>query len=115
MIGAARKEYLEKWKLSKGGLAHKEFRKNKRRERASLIDELKRVPCTDCGVSYPTVCMDFDHVLGEKKFHIGSAVMREIKWSRVEEELAKCEIVCANCHRLRTAKRAGWRGTDENI
>jgi hypothetical protein len=48
--------------------------------------------------------MDFDHVRGEKLF--GIAVNMNISWERLEAEIAKCEIVCANCHRIRTKKGA---------
>jgi hypothetical protein len=54
--------------------------------------------------------MDFDHRDPETK-HKGIAQMVAYGWSleRLAAEIAKCELVCANCHRLRTAKRAGWR------
>ncbi len=70
--------------------------------RAKLA-ELKAGPCTDCGNSYPVVCMDFDHVRGEKLFNIGQAQHAPV--DRLEAELAKCELVCANCHRIRTQSR----------
>ena len=60
-------------------------------------------PCTDCGIRYPYYVMDFDH-LGDKSFNIADMS----NWSsiaRVRKEIAKCEPVCANCHRERTAKR----------
>lgn len=68
------------------------------------IEDLKKAPCSDCGRTFPTVCMDFDHVRGEKKFNIASAV----NWRRLEdilEEVAKCDLVCSNCHRIRSAAR----------
>lgn len=82
------------------GIANKDMRK--RREKfCSWMEELKSAPCTDCASSFPAVAMDFDHVLGEKVKGI-SAMW---SWSRekVLLELGKCELVCANCHRLRTA------------
>jgi hypothetical protein len=66
------------------------------------IRELKSNPCTECGEVFPWECMDFDHVRGEKKFRISTGSGR--KRSIVEEELAKCELVCVNCHRIRTFK-----------
>lgn len=59
-------------------------------------------PCQDCGGFFPEECMDFDH-LRDKKFQISWAVC--LKWSVVLEEIAKCDLVCANCHRIRTKKR----------
>ena len=64
---------------------------------------LKDVPCADCGGKFPPECMDFDHVRGEKLFLVGSAGQRSIE--DVDAEIAKCDVICANCHRTRTKKR----------
>jgi len=66
------------------------------------IDVLKSSPCTDCGLVFPAA-MDFDHILGEKETEIAS--MHSQPWTQVLVELAKCELVCACCHRLRTKSR----------
>jgi hypothetical protein len=65
---------------------------------------LKAAPCMDCGYSYPTECMDFDHVRGRKVFMVNTQnVLR--RWAIVLKEVAKCDLVCANCHRTRTKNR----------
>lgn len=64
---------------------------------------LKSAPCTDCNQHFPPMAMDFDHIRGEKKFNISEAWKRN--FDLVKEELAKCELVCSNCHRVRTASR----------
>lgn len=70
------------------------------------IKDLKRVPCADCMITYDPVCMDFDHLPGHKKVLNISNLWREYgSWKKIEEELPKCEVVCANCHRLRTKRR----------
>lgn len=69
--------------------------------------ELKSKPCTDCKETYHPCQMDFDHVRGEKEFEIGQAAC--LSRERVEQEIQKCELVCANCHRLRTYKRNNER------
>jgi hypothetical protein len=61
-------------------------------------------PCTDCGEADPIV-LEFDHVLS-KDFDIGAG-FRNKSWDDVAREMAKCEVVCVNCHRRRTAKRSG--------
>ena len=64
--------------------------------------------CKDCGLvspDFPEV-FDLDHLDPSKKFK-AIAEMRSYSWERVKEEAAKCELVCANCHRIRTVKRAG--------
>ena len=68
------------------------------------ISELKNHPCLDCGQSFPSECMDFDHVNGDKEFHVTQGKRRGRE--RVIREIAKCDLVCANCHRIRTRKRA---------
>lgn len=70
--------------------------------RRSLVTAAKERPCTDCyGVFHPFV-MDLDHVRGSKSFNC-SKVSHSI--DRVLEEIAKCDVVCANCHRIRTYNR----------
>ena len=65
-----------------------------------VIEAAKDRPCMDCGVAHPTYVMDFDHVRGTKRFNIGRGLS---SWTvaDVEAEIAKCEVVCANCHRER--------------
>lgn len=55
--------------------------------------------------------LDFDHLPGvDKKFEISRAVNASTRsWARIEKEIPKCEVVCANCHRRRTSARAGHR------
>lgn len=67
-----------------------------------FIVELKRVSCADCGVEYPPCVMQFDHVRGEKEFNLSEASKLGFSIERIMDEIAKCEIVCANCHALRT-------------
>lgn len=67
-----------------------------------LINSIKSVPCKDCGQSFPPCVMDFDHVVGNKVRDVSNGV--GIGWSKkkILAEVAKCEVVCANCHRIRT-------------
>jgi hypothetical protein len=81
----------------------------KRRDRAALVREMKEKPCTDCGQTYPWYVMDFDHREGvDEQFDIAVAVRRGVAVPRLLAEIEKCDLVCANCHRIRTARRAGW-------
>lgn len=71
-----------------------------------LLAYFKSHPCTDCGETDPVV-LEFDHLDPEgKSFTIGSALPYR-NWERILEEIGKCEVVCANCHRRRTAVRRG--------
>jgi hypothetical protein len=69
-----------------------------------IIESIKNVPCVDCGNRYPSYVMDFDHIDENKKFTISSKKHSRSRDSLVEEIL-KCEIVCSNCHRIRTHNR----------
>lgn len=84
-------------------IAHKK-KKNWRRE---LLNKLKNVPCVDCGESFPPYCMDFDHVpeRGTREFYLSHWVSFSIGKEKLEAEIAKCDIVCAICHRIRTRMR----------
>lgn len=74
-----------------------------KKENAIKLMELKNKPCTDCGQTFPHYVMDFDH-LGNKKHSI-SEMRQGFVWEKILEEISKCELVCANCHRIRTHKR----------
>jgi hypothetical protein len=73
----------------------------------ALIRAAKAVPCTDCGVSYPYYVMDLDHTRGERIFWLSDVTRRwrDFTYAMVVEELTKCDVVCSNCHRLRTHQR----------
>lgn len=72
----------------------------------AMLAYLMDKSCVDCGMSDMRV-LEFDHVRGVKNFNIGNAISQQ-SWSIIEQEIEKCEIVCANCHRIRTAQRGGW-------
>jgi hypothetical protein len=69
------------------------------------IRSLKDEPCLDCGGKFHYSAMQFDHVRGEKKFAISLAMSTTYSKERVLEEIAKCDLVCANCHAIRTWQR----------
>lgn len=74
------------------------------------LTEAKNKPCMDCGGSFPAVCMDFDHVRGNKVGNISTMAGQALSPERIEAEIAKCDVVCSNCHRIRTdARRAHGR------
>jgi len=67
---------------------------------------LKDGPCVDCGGKFPSECMDFDHVpeRGPKLASVGRLLRDE---ELLQAEIAKCDLVCSNCHRIRTKARGG--------
>ena len=58
--------------------------------------------CVDCGEADPIV-LEFDHVRGTKQDNVSTLIGRAFSWKRILEEVAKCEVRCANCHRRKTA------------
>jgi hypothetical protein len=71
-----------------------------------LIDYLKEHPCVDCGED-DIVVLEFDHQ--QDKLATVSEISREgYSLKKLRAEISKCEVVCANCHRRRTAKQYGW-------
>ena len=72
-------------------------------EKRAYIQDLKtKTACADCKRYFHYCQMDFDH-LEDKVTEVGKLV--GWGWSKLLAEIAKCDIVCANCHRLRTHKR----------
>jgi hypothetical protein len=77
------------------------------RKTLARVEAIKTAtPCMDCGGTFPPECFDFDHRPGETKTHsVGYLVATRYSWPRIEAEIAKCDVVCANCHRIRTKVR----------
>jgi hypothetical protein len=69
------------------------------------VDNLKATTsCTDCKQKFPAYVMDFDHLPNFDKIKNVSSLIRS-HMEVVIAEIKKCEIVCSNCHRIRTYKR----------
>ena len=70
-----------------------------------VVEHLSQHPCADCGED-DVLVLEFDH-LRDKSFSIPWGI-RNRPWALVLAEIEKCEVVCANCHRRRTIRRAGF-------
>ena len=85
--------------------------------RQKILDEVRRIksntPCTDCNGMYPYYVQQFDHVYGEKVDKVNRMVYTS-SYETVMAEIAKCEVVCSNCHHLRTYWRDKIIRTYEN-
>lgn len=80
----------------------------KQRSRQELLQKLKQRPCMDCGGWFPTCAMQFDH----RDPALKTANISRLRGSSVQrilEEVAKCDIVCANCHFIRTDDQKATR------
>lgn len=74
--------------------------------REVFLNILENSSCVDCGESNPIV-LEFDH-LGDKKYNVSEVAGKTQSVKKLLEEIAKCEVRCANCHRVKTAKQRGW-------
>ncbi len=74
-----------------------------KQEVTRFLHTFKQVPCADCGIQYEPHLMDFDH-LSDKEFTIGRGGGGRSK-EKLLKEIAKCEVVCCICHRVRTWNR----------
>lgn len=72
-----------------------------------LYAYLSESPCVDCGCSDVRV-LEFDHVRGDKYNSISRLLTSGASWERLHVEIAKCEVRCANCHRVKTMERGDW-------
>lgn len=97
------REYQRKWWKANKVTQMAKVKANQRRiaKWATTLKDNK--PCTDCKVGYPHYVMDWDH-LYDKKFAV-SEMSRMGSKRKILEEVAKCELVCSNCHRVRTYLR----------
>jgi len=104
------KEYKNKWYHS--SIENKERFKNTRIEtkkklKINMLNFLKGKKCVDCGED-DIVTFDFDHRDSKtKSYSISKMISDAFSWKKILEEIKKCDIRCANCHRKKTAKQFG--------
>jgi hypothetical protein len=79
---------------------------NVQRNKDYVLDYLKSHPCVDCGISN-VIVLEFDHVRGIKVTEIANLI-RGYPLKRLINEIAKCDVRCANCHRIKTAAESKY-------
>jgi hypothetical protein len=79
----------------------------RKRNREFILEYLSTHPCVDCGENDPIV-LDFDHVRNKKFKNVGILCLNGFSVDKIKEEIDKCDVRCANCHRRKTAKQFGW-------
>jgi hypothetical protein len=85
-------------------MTDKKISSHSKQQFKSQLSKIKETSgCLDCGVTNPIV-LDFDH-LHDKKYNISRMIHDGFSWAAIKKEIAKCEVVCANCHRIRTHNR----------
>jgi hypothetical protein len=76
--------------------------------RSAIVAYRRTHPCVDCGEADIAV-LDFDHNnSADKRANVGDMLRRRFGWSRIEAEIEKCVVRCADCHRRRTTQEFGW-------
>lgn len=80
----------------------------KQKLRENLLDYLSDKKCASCGIGDPRV-LEFDHLDPKtKSFGISQALHGIINWDTILIEINKCQILCANCHKIKTSTEQGW-------
>lgn len=101
--------YIREWYVANKPKVLAKTRRQNQRKYAALkayVDEVKSAPCMDCGHSYPPWVMEHDH--RDPTVKIGNISRLRRQWvslEKLKDEIAKCDLVCANCHRQRTHNR----------
>ena len=73
-----------------------------------VLEFLRKHPCVDCGEADPVV-LQFDHLDPESKSsNVGELLRRRASWVKIQAEIDKCDVRCANDHQRRTASQFGW-------
>jgi hypothetical protein len=68
-----------------------------------VFDYLSKSKCVDCGLLGDPIALEFDHQR-DKKYTISYMVSNGLSIETIQEEIDKCEVRCANCHRHKTAR-----------
>jgi len=102
------KAYRDKYRAENRSVVREHRRAGRARFVARILEFKKSVGCIDCGYDKDPTALDFDHVRGEKVKNISKFTSFEGAY----EEILKCDVRCANCHRIKTFKNRehrGWR------
>ena len=107
-----RRKYDRRYYRERGRSARRQRQRARNARVRAWMAQLKRdVPCADCAKVFPTPVMHWDHLPGHAKVGNISALAIERSGKLMLEELKKCELVCANCHAIRTSQRATGRSS----
>ena len=102
------KEHYEKYSALYKARAKKRREQLRIEFRNNMLNYLKDKCCVTCGMD-DIRTLEFDHIVPETKaFGVARAVSLGYSWSEVLEEIAKCQILCANCHKVKTAESMNW-------
>jgi hypothetical protein len=100
------KRYYDENRDHHKGIVYGRKRKVINENRKKLFEYYSSHPCVVCGEKDPIV-LELDHRDDVEKIADVSNLM-DRNWTLIQEEIDKCDVRCANCHRRRTAKQQGW-------
>jgi acetylornithine/succinyldiaminopimelate/putrescine aminotransferase len=95
---AKHKEYSAKHYQNNKEEVQRRTRENNAADKAKWAEFKKSLSCTVCGASHPAI-IDFHHPPGTKTYSVNKLVV-DRKFAKVYEEIKKCVVLCANCHRI---------------
>jgi hypothetical protein len=99
----AQKRAKARWNRDNADIVAVASRARKRAQLERIAAIKVAAGCADCGYAEHFAALEFDHVEGGKVANVSALVGK--RWDVIEAEIAKCEVVCANCHRIRTVER----------
>ena len=94
------------------------LREEKATVKDTLIFQYGGIPCLECNGIFEWCAMDFDHRPDEtKEFNISrmnsnKATARNM--NKIMKEIDKCDLICSNCHRVRTQLRKSFNSRHNN-
>lgn len=89
-------------------IIYKQKKDRKKESRQKINEYLSSHPCVDCK-NDNIIVLEFDHRDQEKKHKaISEMVASGYAWIKIKQEIDKCDVRCANCHRIKTAKQLGY-------
>lgn len=103
-----RKDYQKDWYKENATLHKSRVYASRDVVRKWVYEYLLSHPCIKCGETR-VACLDFDHRDPEQKsFNIGGLGASVNSLEKVKKEILKCDVLCSNCHRVKTAEQFGW-------
>lgn len=91
------------------------FERRREEQQKLMYEYFLKNPCKDCGNSDVRV-LQFDHIGDDKENNVAIMMRGHMHWDKILNEMKKCEVVCANCHSIRTAVRSNnWRQRYYNL
>lgn len=101
--------YQRKWKRENRGVVRLSEEKRRRRNREYVMEVKLKLGCSQCGFNSHPAALDFDHIDPQnKKMGVSQLSNRTVSIATLDKEMAKCIVLCANCHRIKSSNDLGY-------